>query len=400
MAEIKERKALFSSARTRVIVLVTAVTVVIAIVFGLWKNNGSNVDIASSANLNNVPGDISSIPGSLNQTIQYANLQQQQNIAQAKEAEKTGASAIPTIIRAQSFGAGERVGAQQGMGGLDFTGLSRSTVAGNQRDVWFNSLKNSQCSKESLRLAIEQGARPEDLKSACSCKQLKEFNYPLQSLHEICNCEELRPLGVTILEFKNNGWNATELRACGFTACQERGAKFSALEMKRAGYSDGELKGSGFPEAEIQRANGLPDGITAEDLRKMGCNIAALKKEREDGVSAAAIRRIVGCSAKSLLEAGYTPADLRNAGFTAPDLRSIGLTPAQLKNAGYTATDLANAGVTPKELLAAGFTPNQVSQAQAGAMAAKLLAADHIVNCSKESLDSAYKQHISAEDIE
>jgi intracellular multiplication protein IcmE len=399
MAEIKSRKSLFSSTRTRVIVLFTLSIVALAVIFALISIHNADTQVAANANLSNVPGSINSIPGSLNQTIQYAGLQQQQNIDQAKAAEKSGASSIPTIIRAQAFGVGENVGAQQGTGGLDFTALSRGTDAGKPKDVWFDSLKNSSCSRDSVRLAMEQGATAEDLKAACSCTQLKMANYPLTSLHEICSCEALRPLGVTILEFKNNGWNASELRQCGFTACQEKGAGFSALAMKRAGYSDGELKGAGFPEAEIQRANGLPDGINAADLRNAGCSVAALTKEREKGVSAAAIRRIVGCSAQSLLAAGYTPKDLRDAGFSAADLRAAGLTPEQLKKAGYSGKDLLNAGFTPQQLLASGFTPKQIAQAQDEVLAAKELAAHHITNCSKEDLLAAHKDHVSAQEI-
>ena len=129
MAEIKQGKTLFASTSSRIIVIFTVVVVTIAIGLGLLTLHNANVGVMPTANLNSVPGGISSIPGSLDQTIQYANLQQQQNISQAAVAEKNGTSAIPTIIRSQAFGFGQNIGPKNGTGGLDFSGLSR--VANN-----------------------------------------------------------------------------------------------------------------------------------------------------------------------------------------------------------------------------------------------------------------------------
>jgi len=44
----------------------------------------------------------------------------------------------------------------------------------------------------------------------------------------------------------------------------------SASEMSNAGFSEGELKGAGFSAKDIARAGGLPDGVSADDIRPRG----------------------------------------------------------------------------------------------------------------------------------
>lgn len=369
MAGRKENiKALFSNTRSRVIIIFTITLVSLAILIGIVKlaTTAKNSQITSSADLTNAPTGMRSIPGSMDPTAQYASLQQAQNVAQAKQAAQSGGSAIPTIIRSQAFGNGvEAVGPQQGQGGVGFETLAREDSGGPQQSLWLQSLKDSNCSKTTVTDVVNQGAAISDLKQACTCVQLKDDGYKLPDLTPVCSCKELKAAGFNARQMKDAGSTAGQLRLCGFDACELRAAGFTAQEMKDGGYSDGELKGAGYPDNEIGKAGGLPDGITADDVRKAGCQADALARLREAGVTAAAIRRISGCSAAQLKAAGYSAQDLKNAGFSAADLLKAGFTPAQLRQAGYSARDLMNAGVSPADLAAAGFTPAEIKAAEA-----------------------------------
>ncbi|MFY7697388.1 MAG: type IVB secretion system protein DotG/IcmE [Legionella sp.] len=367
MAGKKENiKALFNNTRTRVIILFTAVLVFLTILIGVIRFTSS-----TSANLDNTaslsgPPTIQSIPGALNPTAQYASLVEEQNEQQAKKAVNGGGSAIPTIIRTHSFGGNvEAIGPQQGDGGLGFSTLSQEDSGGVQRTMWLQSLKDANCSRSSVKQVLEQGASMTDLRSVCSCVQLKDNGYSIKDLEPVCSCKELRSSGYNAVQLKTVGYSANKLKICGFSACELRNAGFSAQEMSDGGFSEGELQGAGFPDQQIKLAGGLPQGMSATDVNKRGCGINNLVKMRAAGVSAAAIRRISGCSAAELQAAHYSIQDLKNAGFTAADLKRLGYTPAQLKQAGYSARELLNAGFQPQALTAAGFTSQDIDIAGA-----------------------------------
>ncbi|KTD65832.1 type IVB secretion system protein DotG/IcmE [Legionella shakespearei] len=366
MASRKENlKSLFSNTRTRVIIIFTVILLVLAVTIGYFKLRGSTEGPLSSAAVSSAPGGIQSIPGVLDPTAQYAKLQEEQNVTQAQQAEQSGGSAIPTIIRTQALGQGVGViGSQGGQSGVGFSTLAREDDEGAQRSLWIQDLQNGSCSKAVISKVVNEGAQLSDLKSACSCVQLKDSGYGLQDLEPVCACKELRAAGYNARQLKDAGYSAGRLRACGFDACELRNAGFTAQEMKDGGFSDGELKGAGFSDAEIAKASGLPDGITADDVRNAGCGAAALTKLRQAGVSASAIRKISGCSAEQLKAAGYSAKDLKDAGFSAADLRKAGFTPEELRAAGFTARDLLNAGFTPADLAKAGYTDAQIKAAQ------------------------------------
>ncbi|HAT2057970.1 TPA: type IVB secretion system protein DotG/IcmE [Legionella pneumophila] len=364
MASKKENlKSLFSNTRTRVIIVFTAALLIIAVVIGFFKIRSATTSSIAAAEVSTVPGGIQSIPGVLDPTAQYAKLQEEQNITQAQVAEKTGGSAIPTIIRTQALGEGVGViGSQSGVG---FAALAQEELGGPQRSLWIQELQDGGCSKSVITKVMDQGAQLTDLKAACSCVQLKDSGYGLQELEQVCECKELKAAGYNARQLKEAGYSAGRLRNCGFDACELRNAGFTAQEMKDGGFSDGELKGAGFSDAEIAKASGLPDGITADDVRKAGCGAAALAKLRQAGVSASAIRKISGCTAEQLKVAGYTAKELKDAGFSAADLKRAGFSAAELKDAGFTARDLLNAGFTPADLAKAGFSNAQIKAAQA-----------------------------------
>ncbi|STX50634.1 protein IcmE (DotG) [Legionella busanensis] len=366
MAGRKENlQALFTNTRSRVIIVFTAIVLIIAVLYGVLRfvRSGEEASVSPSS-VNFVPG-IQSIPGALDPTIQYAKLQETQNVNQAKAALKTGNSAIPTIVRSQALGSGVQVvGAQGGEGGLSFTGLNTAEQAGNQRSLWLQDLQNNNCSKATVNKVTAQGANLTVLRNACSCIQLKDVGYQINALQQVCSCQELKAAGFNANQFKSIGYTAERLRTCQFNACELRDAGFSAQALKDGGFSDGELQGAGYSPQEIARASGLPNNISIGDVQRADCQPEALARLRAAGVSAGAIRRINGCSVSQLKAANYTPQQLREAGFTAADLKGAGFSADQLRQAGYNARDLLNAGFTPQDLAQAGFPPAAISAAQ------------------------------------
>lgn len=393
MASRKENlKSLFSNTRTRVIIIFTAIVLLVAILIGYIKITSITTGPGATADLPGAPRGIQSIPGALEQTPQYAKLQEEQNINKAIEAEKKNTSAIPTIISTQAITQNvQPLGSQSASGFQELTQMNQES---GQKSLWNQTLKEAQCSRNALDKVIQEGAQLIDTKDACSCVQLKDAGFKLNELEPICNCRDLKAAGFGAAQMKEVGYSAGRLRDCGFTACETRGAGFSAQEMKDGGYSDGELKGAGFSDDDIAKAGALPDGITAADVRRAGCSEEGLRKLRQAGVSASAIRRMSGCSAEQLKAAGYTAAELREAGFSAAELKKAGFSAEQLKNAGFDVNALADAGFTPKELLAAGFSAKQLEAAGINPNAST--ARSPVGDCSVESLKKAREAGVSA----
>lgn len=103
---------LFRDTRTRTIILFTSVVLIIGVVVGIIRLTKDAPLPDTSAKVNVTP-NIQSIPGGFDQSTseEYARLQEQQNIMQAKIAEQQGSSAIPTIIRATNIGQKDEKGA-------------------------------------------------------------------------------------------------------------------------------------------------------------------------------------------------------------------------------------------------------------------------------------------------
>ena len=333
---------------------------------GVIKLSSSTVDQDAGASLNYSTGGIQSTPGAINQTAQYAALQATQNIEQAEQARKTGASAIPTIIRTHAFGEGVQIiGQKDGEAGADFSALLNDNSGETQHQAWVDALKKNSCSKASMNSVITEGGSISDLKAVCSCEQLKNAGYTVRDLVPVCSCAELKSASFDIVQLKEGGLSAGRLRLCGYTACDERGVGFTAQQMKDADFSDGELKGAGFSEPEIARAGGLPDGVTLSDVQRAAGDVNGLARLRAQGVTAAAIRRINGSSPDQLIAAGFTAKELKNAGYSAADLKNAGLNVAALREAGFTPRDLLNAGFTKKDLASAGFSASEINDAEA-----------------------------------
>lgn len=410
MASRKDNlRALGKNSRTRVVILFTAAILIGSVLYGYFKlKKDTNISTSKTA-LTRAPS-IQSIPGALNQTPQYSALQNKQNIEQAEQALKTGTSAIPTIISTQKFTGSTEIGPKSGSGGLGFSALARLDD-GQQKPLWLQNLGEKNCAKDAIKVALDNGSKISDLKSYCNCGQLKDYGFSLNDLYEVCDCRELKLMGYSAVDLKNLGFNATELRSCGFSACEEKASGFTAAEMKNAGFGDGELKGAGFNGDDVEGVSGLPNGLSASDIEK-NCSPDYLKQLREKGVSAAAIRRISGCSAKQLLAAGFSPSELKDAGFSGSDLLNAGLTPEQLKKAGFDAKSLLDAGLTPDNLKALGVgdqdllkagvpasTLGKLSAVPADPSALANLIAEHQKNCSPEAIKNEREQGMTAAEI-
>ncbi len=402
MAGKKENiKALFSNTRTRVIIVFTVVLLLATVVIGIFKIRSYSQDqLGSASKVKRVPVRITSIPGSQNQTAQYATLQNTQNIEQAEAAKKTGASAIPTIIKTQAFGEGvDLIGPQYGEGGVGFATLSRSSLEGDAKSLWIQQLDTDRCSNAAIKDVVDKGATLSDLRESCTCCQLRQYGYTLPDLDPVCECPQLKAAGFTAREMKATGYTAGQLKRCGFSACEVRGGGFNAQDMKDGGFTDGELKGAGFSDDSIEAAAGLPAGIELDDVRSAGCDPEKLARLRERGVSAAAIQRISGCSAAQLKAAGFSADELRRAGFTAADLKAAGFSPEELKKAGYSARDLLNAGFSPQTLSQAGFSEEEIKKGTAALPPGVTMSQLKKAGCSIETLKRERLAGVSAEAI-
>jgi len=366
MASRKENlKNLFTNTRSRMIIIIVGLTLTFAIIAGILAFKRQTTINAGGAALQTGPGGISSTPGALNQSPEYARLQYQQNIDNAKTAFKSGKSSIPTIIDLKQMGAGiSTVGPQGGAGGLGFTTLATVGQGEEEKPIWLQDLIGQRCSSDSFNEAIQNNVGPADLKQNCSCEQLRDYHYDLDKLANICSCGQLRMLGTTALEFKKIGFAADKLKICGFSACEMKGADFSASDLKNAGYSDGEMLGAGFSGNQIASSSGLPIGVSPEDIKKIGCDIDGIRKLKDQGVSASVIKNISSCDAGTMKAAGFNAFDLKNAGFGADVLAKNGFSPSELLRAGMSPKDLLDAGFKPSDLARAGLSATDIANSQ------------------------------------
>ncbi|MGC1854096.1 MAG: TrbI/VirB10 family protein [Candidatus Aquirickettsiella sp.] len=95
---------LFKNIRTRSIIIVTGCILLFGFLYGFLHLSKKAPVEESSVQLKGSP-NIQSVPGGLKQSpsADYQRLQAQQNLEQAANAEKTGASAIPTILDSNQF---------------------------------------------------------------------------------------------------------------------------------------------------------------------------------------------------------------------------------------------------------------------------------------------------------
>ncbi|MBI2785991.1 MAG: type IVB secretion system protein DotG/IcmE [Legionella longbeachae] len=283
-------------------------------------------------------------------------------------------------------------------------------TAQEMKDAGFSEdeLKGAGFSPDEIAKAsgLPEGITAADvLKVGCSVdalNKLRKSGVSASAIRRIsgCSAAQLKAAGFTAKELRDAGFSAADLKRIGFTPEELRTAGYAARDLLNAGFTSDELAKAGYSPAEIKTAGAeLPPGITSDDVKKAGCDVDLLKKERAAGISAALIKQYAGCSAQTLKAAGFTDQDLANAGFTPKEINAAnalinaqikaagcdpeqlkklfaagfsarqikelnGCTAQALKNAGYSAKSLLDAEFTPSQLLASGLTSKELENAK------------------------------------
>ena len=211
--------------------------------------------------------------------------------------ELTAGGFSPSQLETAGFGSAEIAGAQAMLksGQLDGSGVNEDTV------------KAAGCDIDKLTAFHAKGVSAARIRSISGCSE-----------------EAL----------KKAGYNAQELLDAGFTQAQ----------LQAAGFTPSELAGTGAIGSGLSDTSGIADDV----LKTAGCDPDKLKAFQKQGVSAARIHAIAGCSAGALNKAGYNARALVGAGFTPEQLLTAGFSPEELKTAGM--------GISPAGSIAAGRT--------------------------------------------
>ncbi|GAB4222679.1 MAG: type IVB secretion system protein DotG/IcmE [Gammaproteobacteria bacterium] len=369
---MKNLSGLFKNTRTRIIIIFTVLILVIAIVIS-YISLRSRVSPEASASLASVPGAIQSIPGSINPTEQYAQLQQKENELIAQQALRSGTSAVPTIVRSERLGKDQGPVESQSVG---FAGLERLQQQGAQpKDFALDTIRKNGCDAATLKQAKDAGATLQELRAAgCSAAQLadcpskNQTGYTAEQLREAgFTADELKATGCfTLDQLIKAGFNVPQLAQADYSTCDLKQAGFGAQQLSQA-FTPCELRGAGFRGPAIEKtscaAAGLPEGISIEQLIGLQCRPSELKKARIAGVDAEKMRRITGCPISALKDAGYLAKDLRDAKLTAGQLKRGGFDASALRIAGYDVDQLALAGFFQADLTASGISDNAATQA-------------------------------------
>lgn len=130
--ELKNISKLFQNTRTRAIIIVTAGFILLGVVLGVVSLKKRLPGPGGKVELQTSPTNITSIPGGFEkpETAEYAKLQTQQNVQQAERAQRTGTSAVPTIISATT-----ETGGWQGGGATSGNYLLRKNVPADSEAV-------------------------------------------------------------------------------------------------------------------------------------------------------------------------------------------------------------------------------------------------------------------------
>jgi len=371
---MSEQSEKHTQGKSRILVVIVAAVVVLAVIIGAWVYISKKHTFQSSAHVASSP-DIDSLPGVGNPSNVYVKAQNQQNSDQAKEAMQKGGSFVPTLTRP------------------DFQGFSDSDDGDNQTSsiiptplacpvkkvVYMYKPNPSSCDLGELRRAFEAGVSAEELVcQSCSCSSLLAAGYTVGDLKAIgYSTSQLHQCGASLKNLLKAGSTATELKAAGFTAKELHDSGFSAGEVASAGFPSKETKEAGFTPAQLLAAGiGLPKNTSGTE-----CTPDMIKQARLKHVSATVLKS-KGCSLDSLKAAGYTAAELRNAGFIAAELKKGGFSAQELKDAGFSAKEMKEAGFSTKDLKNAGFSASDLKAAgfNAGAIKAAGFSAEELKN--------------------
>ncbi len=96
--------AALGDAKTRTFVIIGGVALLVVIIYAISSLGGDDLPEGNQARTTGVPGSVRAIPGNVTPE-RYAELQRQENLRRAEEAEKQQKSSIPTIIGSLGDGA-------------------------------------------------------------------------------------------------------------------------------------------------------------------------------------------------------------------------------------------------------------------------------------------------------
>ncbi|UTC24401.1 hypothetical protein MMH89_04105 [Candidatus Comchoanobacter bicostacola] len=303
---------------TRYSVIGAVVFVVLLVVYLLFfssSEEGVTSRVAGGTN-------IESIPGLGDPSAEYSKLINEQNKQQAMEAERSGESSLPTLLRPQYS--------------LDTSQFEERKDEVFQRDA-------DRCSKENIIKARTAGVAASELKCyGCTLEDLKNGGY---------SASELRAAGFSAEELRAAGYSAEELLQAGFSVADLRSAGFTADELLSAGVSVSQLLAAGFTPKQL-----LDSGVSIADLRSAG---VSLNDILASGILSGEVVA-GGYCARGVFTALEDKDQVRSGGVRAEDLYDGGVTVRELIDLGYSIKEIASAGVAPSQLLAEGISSSEL----------------------------------------
>ncbi len=339
--KLKNLSNAFKDAKSRTILLILFVIMIIALLVGYFGfTRTEQVGATSRVSLQITP-KVQSLPGTGEASREYIRKQQDESFQRAQRAAKEGGSAVPSLTRGSYVGPSE---------------FSQTA----------SSSGRPECSLESLRRARAAGVRAEELRcKGCTAAELRAAGYTAGELMAAgFSAQELAAAGFSAAELRDSGFTAAELRRAGFSAEKLVAAGFNAAELNQAGFSENDLLKAGVNSTQLASA-GI--GVTPSANMPKNCDVDSLRTARLNGISAAEIRRKLGCGAGAMRAAGYTAAELKAAGYSAKELRDAGFSAAELRDAGFTVGELRQAGFSDENLRAAGFSAANLRESGASA---------------------------------
>jgi surface protein len=136
---------------------------------------------------------------------------------------------------------------------------------------------------------------------------------------------DLSGAGVSISDFRIDGYNIIDLITGGYTVSDLRSGGYTAATFKTAGYSASTLLSAGFTGNELRLA-----GFTITELFGANFTLSELKL------------------------AGFTAGEFKSSGYTAAELVGVGFSAGQLKAGSYSLSEVVNTGFTPAALFGSG----------------------------------------------
>ncbi|GMI38824.1 hypothetical protein TrCOL_g4937 [Triparma columacea] len=191
---------------------------------------------------------------------------------------------------------------------------------------------------------------------------LKQEGYTSKEIYDIgFSFQEIKDGGFSSGEFKDAslscsqckeaGFNPTECRADGYDPADLLSAGFTLQEIKGAGFSSGEFKDAALSYSQCKEA-----GFSPAECRAGGYNLADLLS--------------VGFTLQEIKGAGFSAGYFKDASFSCYQCKEAGFSPAECIAGGYdlayfTLQEIkgANIYIDPQSLLNAGFTPQEVKGA-------------------------------------